>query len=143
MDAIYKTSWWNWKSKSPLTWCSIRLQVFFVTLLCESAYILSSVTEQKLKGTKSITISELHIGYDVWNIVRKNGRKIVQLNHHETDQLFWYLSHHLTWHCLLISGFLLVLDCCDHKIVLHWYENKNKNNLVIMLCKSWETVRNQ
>ena len=63
----------------------------------------------------------------------------VQLNLHETDLLFRYLSHHLTWHCLLIycfSPFLPVLVCCDHKIVLHWYENQNKNNLVIMLRKS-------
>ena len=40
----------------------------------------------------------------------------------ETDQIFRYLSHHLTWHCLLIYGFsqfLTVLVCCDHKIVLH------------------------
>ena len=29
----------------------------------------------------------------------------VQLNLHETDLLFGYLSHHLTWHCLLIYGF--------------------------------------
>ena len=29
----------------------------------------------------------------------------VQLNLHETDLLFQYLSHHLTWHCLLIYGF--------------------------------------
>ena len=27
----------------------------------------------------------------------------VQLNLHETDLLFWYLSHHLTWHCSSIS----------------------------------------
>ena len=25
----------------------------------------------------------------------------IQLNLHETDLLFWYLSHHLTWHDLL------------------------------------------
>ena len=36
-----------------------------------------------------------------------------------------------------------VLVCCGHKIVLHWYENQNKNNLVIMLRKSWEIFRNQ
>ena len=66
----------------------------------------------------------------------------LQLNLHETDLLFRYLSHHLTWHCLLISGFFPVLVCCDHKIVLHWYENQNKNNLVIMLRKSWEILGN-
>ena len=25
--------------------------------------------------------------------------KMLQLNLYQTDQLFWYLSHHLTWHC--------------------------------------------
>ena len=72
--------------------------------------------------------------------------KRVQLNLHETDLLFWYLSHHFTWHCLLIYGFSPIFPsfvCCDHKIVLHWYENQNKNNLVIMLCKSWEILGNQ
>ena len=29
----------------------------------------------------------------------------LQLNLHETDLLFRNLSHHLTWHCLLIYGF--------------------------------------
>ena len=28
---------------------------------------------------------------------------LVQLNLHETDLLFRYLSHHLTWHCFSIS----------------------------------------
>ena len=51
---------------------------------------------------------------------------------HETDLLFRYLSHHLSWHCLLISGFIPGLVCCNHKIVLHWYGNQNKINLVIM-----------
>ena len=41
---------------------------------------------------------------------------LLHLNLHETDLLFRYLSHHLTWHCLLI---LPVHVCCDHKIVLH------------------------
>ena len=67
----------------------------------------------------------------------------LQLNLHETDLLFRYLSHHLTWHCLLISGFFPVLVCCDHKIVLHWHENQYKNNLLITLRKSWEISRNQ
>ena len=69
--------------------------------------------------------------------------KLIQLNLHETNLLYQYLSHHLTWHCLWISGFLPVLVCCNHKIVLHWYENQNKNNLVIMLSKSWVIIRNQ
>ena len=29
----------------------------------------------------------------------------LQLNLHETDLLFRYLSHHVTWHCLLIYVF--------------------------------------
>ena len=47
----------------------------------------------------------------------------VQLNLHETDLLFRYLSHHLTWHCLLISVFspflfvaIIKLFCTDMKI---------------------------
>ena len=69
--------------------------------------------------------------------------KLIQVNLHETNLLYRYLSHHLTWHCLIISGFSPVLVCCDHKIVLHWYENQNKKHLVIMLRKSWEIIRNQ
>ena len=49
----------------------------------------------------------------------------------------------MTWRYWLISGFFPVLVCWDHKIVLHCYENQNKNNFVIMLRKSWEIVRNQ
>ena len=52
----------------------------------------------------------------------RKSNELVQLNLHETNLSFQYLSHHLTWHCLLISvfpQFLPVLACCDHKIVLH------------------------
>ena len=31
------------------------------------------------------------------------GFSVVQLNLHETNLLFQYLSHHLTWHCSSIS----------------------------------------
>ena len=37
----------------------------------------------------------------------------IQLNLHETDLFFRYLSHHLTWHFLLISGSFPILVCCD------------------------------
>ena len=47
----------------------------------------------------------------------------LHLNLHETDLLFRYLSHHLTWHCLLIYGFspflfvaIIKLFCTDMKI---------------------------
>ena len=51
----------------------------------------------------------------------------VQLNLQETDLSFRYLSHHLTWHCLLIYGFppffsqflfavIIKLFCTDMKI---------------------------
>ena len=33
---------------------------------------------------------------------------LLQLNLHETNLLFRYLSHHLTWHCLLIYSFFPV-----------------------------------
>ena len=90
------------------------------------------------------SILSLNCDWDCCILKRFNSNSDIvhlQLNLHETDLLFWYLSHHLTWHCLLISVFIPVLVCCDHKIVVHWYQNKN--NLVIMLRKSWEIVRNQ
>ena len=47
----------------------------------------------------------------------------------------------MTTDCLLINGFSPFLACWDHKIVLHWYDKQNKNNFVIMCCKSWWIVR--
>ena len=46
-----------------------------------------------------------------WSEIENSIRKLydysktcfVQLNLHETDLLFWYLSHHLTWQCSSIS----------------------------------------
>ena len=35
----------------------------------------------------------------------KHSGSSLQLNLHETDLSFQFLSHHLTWHCLLIYGF--------------------------------------
>ena len=65
----------------------------------------------------------------------------VQLNHYETDLLFRYLSHHLTWHYFWVfPGF----PSFCFKIVLHWYGNQNKiNHVAQILGKSWEIVRNQ
>ena len=66
-----------------------------------------------------------HMTYQL-NISSMNfwwANQSVQLNFHETNLLFQYLSHHLTWYCLL---FFPVLVCCDHKIVLHRYEIKTK-----------------
>ena len=34
--------------------------------------------------------------------------------------------HEIVCWFMVISPFLPVLVCCDHKIVLHWYENQNK-----------------
>ena len=55
----------------------------------------------------------------------------VQLNLHETNLLFWYLSHHLTWHCLLISGFSPILV-----FVLIFISVQN--NFMIATNKNWE-----
>ena len=111
---------WHWKSE----FCN------FWRLLCKFKY-----TRPKIFLMGSLLALS----------IKDSPVKFVQLNLHETDLLFRYLSHHLTWHCLLIYGFppfFPVLVCCDHKIVLHWYENQNKNNLVIMLRKSWEILGN-
>ena len=43
-------------------------------------------------------------------------RYFVQLNLHETDLLFRYLSHHLTWHCSSISEDL-------HRFAQIWSQN--------------------
>ena len=51
----------------------------------------------------------------------------------DTWAIIWYGI--VCWF-MVFPPFLTVLVCCDHKIVLHWYENQNKNNLVIMLHKS-------
>ena len=48
----------------------------------------------------------------------------------------------LTLDMALFVDLCLFLVCCDHKIVMHWYENKNRNNLVIKLCKSLEILGN-
>jgi hypothetical protein len=58
---------------------------------------------------------------------------------------YYFDTWAIIWHGIVcwFLVFFPVLVCCNHKIVLHWYENQNKNNLVIMLRKSWEIVRNQ
>ena len=61
--------------------------------------------------------------------------------------IYYFHTWSIIWHdivCwfMVFPPFLPVLVCCDHKIVLHWYKNQNKNNLVIMLRKSLEIVGN-
>ena len=46
---------------------------------------------------KSLWTINLYTLHNFWTLS--------QLNLHETDLLFRYLSHHLTWHCLLIYEF--------------------------------------
>ena len=62
-------------------------------------------------------------------------------------QIYYFDTWAIIWHSIVcwfmvFSLFLPVLVCCDYKIVLHWYENQNKNNLVIMLRKSWKILWN-
>ena len=74
--------------------------------------------------------------------------KYVQLNLHETDLLFWYLSHHLTWHCSSISEdvyrFARHLLHMNIKLFLLLFlnnfkcatpRNNNKNNFAFIFCK--------
>ena len=44
-------------------------------------------------------IIQIHMGHPVCIIYDKEERPSLQLNLHETNLLFQYLSHHLTWHC--------------------------------------------
>jgi hypothetical protein len=46
---------------------------------------------------------------------------LLQLNFHETDLLFGYLSHHLTWHCSSISENLHKLLETITKTILRSY----------------------
>ena len=54
--------------------------------------------------------------------------------------IYYFDTWAIIWHGIVcwfvvFSPFLPVLVCCDHKIVLHWYENQNKNNFVLKCCK--------
>ena len=72
--------------------------------------------------------------------------KQLQLNLHETDLLSRYLSHHFTWHCLLIYGFpqfyqflfveIIKLLCTD-------IYKKKPTTFCANSRKSWEISRNQ
>ena len=72
----------------------------------------------------------------------------VQLNLHETDLLFWYLSHHLTWHCSSISDNLhrfarnlqhintnLFLLLLLNNLKRATPGNNNKNNFTFIFCR--------
>ena len=72
----------------------------------------------------------------------------LQLNLHETDLLFWYLSHHLTWHCFSISEdlhrFARNLQHMNIKLFLLLFlnnfkcatpRNNNKNNFAFIFYK--------
>ena len=67
---------------------------------------------------------------------------LVQLNLNETNLLFRYLSHHLTWHCSSISGdlhrFARNLQHLSVKLRiarLKLFRNNNKNNFALIWCK--------
>ena len=57
----------------------------------------------------------------------------------DTWAIIWYGI--ASWF-MVFPPFSPVLVCCDHQIVLHRYENQNKNNLVIILGKSWDILGN-
>ena len=46
------------------------------------------------------------IGHYGAKVSLKLHYNFLQLNLYQTDLLFWYLSHHLTWHCSSISEYL-------------------------------------
>ena len=76
----------------------------------------------------------------VWNIIW-TPKKILCYSLISMRPIYYFDTWAIIWHgivCwfMVFSPFLPVLVCCDHKIVLHWYENQKKNNLVIMLRKS-------
>ena len=54
----------------------------------------------------------------------------------DTWAIIW---HELVCWFMVISPFLPVLVCCNHKIVLHWYENKN--NFALKCCKFLASLR--
>ena len=61
--------------------------------------------------------------------------------------IYYFDTWAIIWHgivCwfMVFTPFFPVLVFYDHEIVLHWYENQNKNNLVIMLHKSWKILGN-
>ena len=73
---------------------------------------------------------------------------VVLLNLHETDLLFRYLSHHLTWHCSSISEdlhrFARNLQHMNAKLFLllflgvaslKLFRINNKNNFAFIYCK--------
>ena len=59
--------------------------------------------------------------------------------HFNTWAIIWHGIVHWFMFFPRFYQFLLL----SSKNVLHWHENQNKNNLLIILRKSWEIVRNQ
>ena len=87
------------------------------------------------KIVKSPFPSVFHLWLKSWGTV--------QLNLHETDLLFRYLSHHLTWHCSSISKICTdlqeICSICSQNFVIvsvaKLIRNNNKNNFASKSCK--------
>ena len=90
----------------------LKVDFFFVSFdqnwsLMTISQLGSGTVFFKLWGQKPFKVGSHYIE-------NKLVKYTVQLNLHETDILFWYLSHHLTWHC---SSIYEDLHRYDHKIV--------------------------
>ena len=81
------------------------------------------------------------IGHYGAKVSLKLHYNFLQLNLYQTDLLFWYLSHHLTWHCSSISEDLLNFAAYERKIVFAVISeqskahNNNRNNFALICCK--------
>ena len=125
--------------------------IYLLTLgLCTTYYPMQTKTKRlsstSLKGVKAapsfVDKKKCHYEQKI---------SLLQLKLHETDLLFWYLSHHLTLHCSSISEdlqrFARNLQHSSEKLSLFcfWiilgvqlaklFRNKNKINFLFICCK--------
>ena len=94
----------------------------------------------------------------VWFLLSTAYQKLtamcIQLNLHVADLLFWYLSHHLTWHCSSISedlhNFPRNMQHFSAKLFMLLFlnnfrqatcRNSNKKNFAVICCKIHANLR--
>ena len=120
---------------------------FFTRYIFDSlrTYIVTLFQYHKNLAQLCLTIN-CHQGFCYSTIIVVYG--CLQLNLHETDLLFRYLSHHLTWHCSSISEdlhrFARNLQHMNAKLFLLLFlnnfkratpspRNNNKNNFAFIM----------